>query len=920
MSRKAKIELILDAAKAKREMESLKQTVQSFSTDGKTNVTELSKALKISQTEAQDLADKFKVVKISAVDAAKASILASAKQKRAYQELGDAVEDATNEGIVNFKKLASTLNTTEQEARDIASALSRAGKKGADAGKKAQSAWKSTSFTLNNVMSVAGMVLRTFGKFVGKALDVAIDRGQKFTQLNLLRTHHQWKLVKDDINNVEQATGGLVRKMDILTETSMALNSGMIQSTGELTEIIKIAQIKAAQMGLTFQDAFRRIVQGISKKEVELLDELALGMKGITEATEYYAKSIGKTTSQLTAMESKMAFQRGVLLKFKRDLEGVSLENTISQIDLLAKRTTNSLSDMGDDFGEFAEGMAKHMNEIWSNKEVENRRKEFYKKNKDGLKKHMEQIYKLERDQDIDIKDMHAYRHVWALRKARKYYDDIFNLKEKEAKHNAEILAEKAKMLVKERQFLAVQYAENSFTLQQINHIAKTRIAERMKSFDFMIESYKKNFRELYKLATGKDQAPGFLKKESTGAEKAEKGLVRYYSRLNAINSLQKVSDAETMRINFITRGLNADQVKYLTQMLDKKTEILKKTDKLYLSQHKGNKKLKTASDRKAQQEKQDRNELNKFMLDKAVKQAVEMKDIAKLEELSRSANQLEVKKVEILRIQEQIRGEISRLQEGETDAQEEIVNKEDKHNAERLKKAKEFDGKMYRIKANHLMKSADDQQSLIDIQRDVFNNFVGTEEQKLALALAFQQKKFQIIEDAAKKEKKVDNKALARKKKMKEIYIGGMEDAASAFGTFVVDAAKGDAEGAAIALGTSIQTKGEDLIAESIKNGAMALGYLAIGDIRAAPTATAAGVQFTTGSTLAATGAGLGGIFSNLGLGDSGASSSNSLQSADTAAAGTSTEKQDVNVTVKDINLFRNKYALQKANYKLGG
>ena len=920
MSRKAKIELILDAAKARREMESLQQTVRSFTIDGKANVAELSKALKISQQEAQDLADKFKVVKVSAKDAAKASIIAAAKQKRAYQELGDEVKNATEDGIVNFKKLARALNVTEQEAQDVAAAMAKAGKKGAEAGKKTQVAWKSTAFTLNNVMSVAGMVFRVFGQIAGKALDVAIDRGRKFTQLNLLRMHHNWGLVKQDLKDMQNETGGLVRGMDILRETSKALNAGMIREQGELTEIVKIAQIKAAQMGMTFQETFERIVLGISKVEPEILDELALGMKGAEEVTRYYAESIGKTVKELTALEEKMAFQRGVLLKFKRDTEGINFNNALSQIDLLANRTSNTLKKMGDEFGEFSEKAATQLNKLWSDEETRKRREKFFENNKEAFNRFQMEWLNEHRGLKLSLSDMDKYYDNEAEGRARAHFIKLFEIKDKAAKKEAELLIERSKLLIKEKQLLAVQYKENDFTTEQINHIAKTRLAERLKNFDHVIEGFKKTVRGFYKTLTGKD-APEFLKKEATSATKATKGLVRYYNRLNAINSLKKMEDAQRMQRNFATRGLNKEQIDFLNKQLEKKIEILKQTDKLYKKQQKGNKKARSDADRKAEQDKRDRNDLNKFMLEKARKQAIEMKDIDKLEELSRSANQLELKKVEILKIQERIRQDIARIQDQEVTDQEDKVNQEDKANAERLKKAEVFSGKMFAIRAKHKLNLIDNEKELKDLRMDTFNNFVGTEEQKLQLVLEFEKKRLKIIEEGAKEERKIDKKALARKQKLKDIYISGMESAAGAFGKFVVDAAKGDAEAAAIALGTSIQTKGEDLIAESIKNGAMALGYYAIGDVRAGQTAAAAGVQFTTGTSLTGVGAGLGGLFSSLGLEGGGDTAAPSTpRAADTRESGTSRGDQTVNVTVKDLSLMKSKYSLQKSRYKTGG
>ena len=69
-----------------------------------------------------------------------------------------------------------------------------------------------------------------------------------------------------------------------------------------LKDIASYSQTISAVLGRDLEDTFNRLIRGITKAEPELLDELGIVLR-LSDATSEYARTIGKTASELTAYE-----------------------------------------------------------------------------------------------------------------------------------------------------------------------------------------------------------------------------------------------------------------------------------------------------------------------------------------------------------------------------------------------------------------------------------------------------------------------------------------------------------------------------------------------------------------------------------------------------------------------------------------
>lgn len=117
------------------------------------------------------------------------------------------------------------------------------------------------------------------------------------------------------------AMGTLARGMQEATKHALTLEeamraTSMITSAGLDASLVDdfgaAAQKAAVALGRNTQDSLERFTRGVTKLEPELLDELGLFVR-VDEAAEDYARSIGKTASQLTSFEKRQAFANAAL-------------------------------------------------------------------------------------------------------------------------------------------------------------------------------------------------------------------------------------------------------------------------------------------------------------------------------------------------------------------------------------------------------------------------------------------------------------------------------------------------------------------------------------------------------------------------------------------------------------------------------
>lgn len=139
-----------------------------------------------------------------------------------------------------------------------------------------------------------------------------------------------------------KVTDGAVSLREAMEATVKAQSSGMISK--DILRMGEVAKKASQALGVNMSDALSRISRGITKLEPELLDELGIFTR-IDPAVRAYAKSIGKTTAELSQFERQMAFSNAVLKEGESKFSEINIE-TNPYVQLLSK-----LKDLAFDVG-----------------------------------------------------------------------------------------------------------------------------------------------------------------------------------------------------------------------------------------------------------------------------------------------------------------------------------------------------------------------------------------------------------------------------------------------------------------------------------------------------------------------------------------------------------------------------------------
>ena len=148
---------------------------------------------------------------------------------------------------------------------------------------------------------------------------------------------------------LKQATGNAIALEEAMRSTSMVIGAGFNSDT--LERLGTVARNASIALGRDTADSLARLTRGAVKLEPELLDELGI-MVRLDEATQEYAKGIGKTASALTSFEKRQAFMNAVLAEGEKKykaLEGSVETNPYDQLAAAFADLTKSLTKLAND-------------------------------------------------------------------------------------------------------------------------------------------------------------------------------------------------------------------------------------------------------------------------------------------------------------------------------------------------------------------------------------------------------------------------------------------------------------------------------------------------------------------------------------------------------------------------------------------
>jgi len=190
---------------------------------------------------------------------------------------------------------------------------------------------KSLDFLKDATKVAAGMLIRDAVK---GAVDFMASGVELSAKLESLKASFQ-RLVEASgatnlsLESLRKATRGTVSDVELLQAANQALMLGL--PADQLNELFEAAMKLGHTMGIDTAKAVESLATGIGRQSKLILDNLGITFQA-SDAYEWYAKQIGKTSGQLTENEKKLAWQKYAMMMVTERAK--ELGDTISEQQL----------------------------------------------------------------------------------------------------------------------------------------------------------------------------------------------------------------------------------------------------------------------------------------------------------------------------------------------------------------------------------------------------------------------------------------------------------------------------------------------------------------------------------------------------------------------------------------------------------
>lgn len=178
---------------------------------------------------------------------------------------------------------------------------------------------KNNEFALMRIKQTGVDTLKTLATHIWEFTDKASKTKEASEAMDRLAKNMNISS-KDILSGLQTASKGTVSNYDLILSANKAMSLGVAKNTNDFTTLMEIARVKAKNMGITTTQAYNDIVTGLGRGSAMILDNLGITINA-AQANEEYAKSIGKTASQLTDAEKKQALINKVVADGRKELE-----------------------------------------------------------------------------------------------------------------------------------------------------------------------------------------------------------------------------------------------------------------------------------------------------------------------------------------------------------------------------------------------------------------------------------------------------------------------------------------------------------------------------------------------------------------------------------------------------------------------
>lgn len=205
------------------------------------------------------------------------------------------------------KKAAKGLNDTSKSARNADRNLKGAAQSSSNTTKNFSKMAQGTGGLVAAYATLAAQVFAVTAafQFLRGAGDLAVLQAGQQAYASATGT-----AMRTLANDIIAATDAQITFQDASQAAAIGVAAGL--SPDQLNRLGKAAKDASAVLGRDVTDSFNRLVRGVTKAEPELLDELGIILR-LKDASEEYARALGKDASALTTFEKSQAVANNVL-------------------------------------------------------------------------------------------------------------------------------------------------------------------------------------------------------------------------------------------------------------------------------------------------------------------------------------------------------------------------------------------------------------------------------------------------------------------------------------------------------------------------------------------------------------------------------------------------------------------------------
>lgn len=257
-------------------------------------------------------------------DAARADILGLSEEVQDLNKNSIATGNAVQKLDTNVRGVGESFEQTEGQARRVNNRLKDINRQGTNSVRTFSDMARSSNSIVNAYALVAANVFAVTEAFRLLNEAASVDR---LEEVSAVMSGQLGISIIGVAEALQEATDGAVSYQAALRQAASATAFGF--DTQTISEFATVARRASIVLGVEMTDALNRVVRGVSKAEVELLDELGITVR-LNEAFAQYAAEHNIAANSLNSFQRQQALANEVIRKSEQNLGAVDsrLEST----------------------------------------------------------------------------------------------------------------------------------------------------------------------------------------------------------------------------------------------------------------------------------------------------------------------------------------------------------------------------------------------------------------------------------------------------------------------------------------------------------------------------------------------------------------------------------------------------------------